>query len=215
VPLTLVEAFDLLKRVLRELNALAPTTIDEDTVRERMQEIAGRTDDPIFNRPRFGRLLRQANDASVVDLSKTAQGFLVTLRAEAAPAASAAEPVEAAPEEKHARGHRRGGRGRGRGGEAAAPAHEPAAPEVHVEPVPAPMVPAVAAPSAPSAPASRLRWGRGAKGHAVKGAIPLVGVVEMAEVVEEKKPAGRKPAARRGPARRGGRGKKKGPAPEA
>jgi hypothetical protein len=43
-----------------------------------------------------------------------------------------------------------------------------------------------------------------------------VGVVEMAEVTEVKKPAARKPRPRGGVARRGGgRGKKKGAPPEA
>ena len=59
-------------------------------MRERMAEMSGRPEDPVFNRPRFGRLLRQANDAAIVDLEKTAKGFLVTLRADVA--------VPAAPE---------------------------------------------------------------------------------------------------------------------
>ena len=215
-PLSLVEAFDLLKRVLRELGALAPTTIDEDSVRERMRELAGRTDDPVFNRPRFGRLLRQGHDASIVDLSKTEKGFIVTLRPEEG--APPAEPAPSAlPEEKRARSHRRGGRGKGRGREEAAPpVHEEPAPEVAPEVRPKVQVSSVTpAPSAPAVSRSPLqRWGRGAKARAAAAQIPLIGVVEIAEP-EVKKPAARKAAARRSPARRGGRGKKKGPAAEA
>jgi hypothetical protein len=215
-----VEAFDLLKRVLRELKAFAPQTIDEDTVRERMRQIAGRTDDPVFNRPRFGRLLRQANDASIVDLSKTEKGFLVTLRAEAGVPAEAVAVGPLKEEAPRGRG-RRGGRGRGRGREAEAPA----AP-VHEAPVTEPPAatkaasPAPAAPPVPSVTVSRspiLRWGRGAKPRGDgKAGIPLVGVVEIADVIEEKKSAPRKPRPRGGAVRRGGaRGKKKGTPPEA
>jgi len=219
-PLSLVEAFELLKRVLRELGALAPTTIDEDTVRERMREIAGRTDDPVFNRPRFGRLLRQANDASIVDLSKTEKGFLVTLRAEAAVPSEAAPEGQGRPKDEapRGRGHRRGGRGKGRGREAEAPTA--AAPEAQAaEPPAASRAASAAAPTVPAVAASRspiLRWGRGAKPRGdAKAGIPLVGVVEIGDAPDESKPAGRKPRPRRGAARRGGRGKKKGAAPEA
>ena len=216
-PLSLVEAFDLLKRVLRELRAVTPKTIDEDTVRERMHVLAGRTDDPVFNRPRFGRLLRQAHDASIVDLTKTEKGFLVTLRAEAAAPAVPEEPAAPTEEAPHGRGHRRGGRGRGRGREAAAaeaPAHEaaPAEPVVEAAAAKASEAPAVEVTRSPI-----LRWGRGARhrGDGKAASIPLVGVVEMADEEKgAKAPSGRK-GARRGAARRGGRGKKKGaPAPE-
>jgi uncharacterized protein (TIGR00288 family) len=214
-PLSLVESFDLLKRVLRELGAFTPTTVDEDSVRERLREIAGRDDDPIFNRPRFGRLLRQAHDASIVDLSKTEKGFIVTLRAEAA-----GEPApEAQPEAEAPKGRsRRGGRGKGRG-RAAEPAVATAHEAPAVETAPTPKA-AAAVPAVPSLGAGRspiLRWGRGAKPRGDgKTAIPLVGVVEIADVAEEKKPSGRKSGARRGPARRGGgRGKKKDAPPEA
>ena len=95
--LSLAEAFDLLKKVLREMGALAPTVVGEDPVRERMAEVHGNAQDPLFHRPRFGRLLRQAQDAGIVDLSKNERGFEMTLRAEAA--APAAEP-----QPEHARG---------------------------------------------------------------------------------------------------------------
>ena len=43
----------------------------------------GNAQDPLFHRPRFGRLLRQAHDAGIVDLAKNEHGFEMTLRAEA------------------------------------------------------------------------------------------------------------------------------------
>ncbi len=99
-PLSLIEAFEFLKKALRDLAAVAPTTVHEDPVRERMTALTGRPDDPIFHRPRFGRLLRQAHDASIVDVTKTKEGFVVTLRADVAAALGAAPestPAEAAP----------------------------------------------------------------------------------------------------------------------
>jgi uncharacterized protein (TIGR00288 family) len=219
-PLSLVEAFELLKQVLRELRAVTPKTIDEDSVRERMREVAGRDDDPVFNRPRFGRLLRQAHDASIVDLSKTEKGFIVTLRAEAAAAAAPEAEGAAEPAEPKGRGRRRGGRGKGRGKDAEpqAAAAEAAA---TVTGSPRADAGAPAASTAPAAPAGRspiLRWGRGSRHRGdAQAAIPLVGVVEMdAEADGKKKPAGRKSATRRGASRRGGaRAKKKATPPEA
>lgn len=229
-PLSLVEAFDLLKRTLLELHATAPTTINEDPVRERMAEVSGRPEDSVFKRPRFGRLLRQANDASIVDLSKTAKGFMVTLRADAAPpeqpaVAAPAEP--AAVEEKRGRG-RRGGRGKPRGPEATeAPAPELALlpREVPVEPAPRP-----AAPTVVSGPVRSpiLRWRRGLKGAPeLKAGVPLVGVVKVPDLPAPKAsgpkvPAPKVPASkekvaagkarpRRGPVRRGGKKGKGGP----
>jgi len=223
-PLSLVEAFELLKRALRELHALAPKTVGEDPVRERMMKYAGRDDDPVFNRPRFGRLLRQAHDASIVDLSKSEKGFVVTLRPEQAGAAAAAP---AAPEEqpaadgKRGRGHRRGGRGRRReAGAQAEPAPEPA--PVEPEPRREAVAPAASAAAAvvPSRSAPVLRWRRGSRGRPeVKAEVPLVGVVEVPETGggEGGKPQPKKGRGRqRGAARSGGKRRKgKGPAPEA
>jgi uncharacterized protein (TIGR00288 family) len=173
VDLTLAEAFELLKRALREIGAFAPTTVGEDAVRERMEEMHGRAADPLFHRPRFGRLLRQAHDAEIVDLSKNDRGYEVTLKAEAAPAPEAAEPQE----EKRGR---RGRRGRGRGGAGSAPGEPAAEPHeaavVHQEPEPK-------GAAAPAGPATRgLLYRRGSR-HAVMpaGGVPLVGVVEIEE----------------------------------
>jgi uncharacterized protein (TIGR00288 family) len=192
-PLALVEAFDLLKRTLFELHATAPTQISEDPVRERMAEMSGRPEDPVFNRPRFGRLLRQANDASIVDLEKTSKGFLVTLRAdvtvpeapEGAPAAAA--PAEAAAVEgKRGRGHRRGGRGKARTTEAAVEEQGHPAPEATEVAGPGPQAELLpepeAAPPAAAGPIRSLilRWRRGSKrGSDHPTTVPLVGVVEL------------------------------------
>ena len=56
-----------------------------------MTAMHGKTDEPIFHRPRFGRFLRQAHDASIIDLSKHEKGYELTLRAEAAAEAPVAE----------------------------------------------------------------------------------------------------------------------------
>ncbi len=183
-PLSLAEAFELLKRVLREMGAFAPTVVGEDGVRERMEELHGNTADPLFHRPRFGRLLRQAHDAEIVDLSKNEQGYEVTLKGESAAAAPAPEKAEP-----------RGRRGRrGRGGESAAAA-EPVAVAA-----PAPERTAPAAPAA--APVARvatrgLRYRGHGSGHLTPppGGVPLVGVVEIEE--ETAKPAKSKAAPRR------------------
>jgi uncharacterized protein (TIGR00288 family) len=224
-PLSLAEAYEFLKRTLREMHAVAPTIVSEDPVRERMAALTGRPDDPIFHRPRFGRLLRQAHDASIVDVSKTKEGFLVTLRPEAAAAVPETAPAETAPAESGAKGRgRRGGRGRGREGKSSAGAQLEFAPST----APAPEVRAETPP--PAAPPAQglvrspiLRWRRGSKGRPeMKAGVPLVGVVEVPDVPSKTaKPAARKPRGPRGPAaaggaRRGGRPKKgKGPASEA
>ncbi len=178
-PMSLAEAFELLKRALREVGAFAPTVVNEDLVRERMETLHGSAQDPLFNRPRFGRLLRQAHDADLVDLSKTERGYEVTLKGEAAPA-----PAE--PEARGGSGRRGRGRGRGRAADHVEPAEEPAAADV-----------APAAPSAPpahAAPARGIRYRRGSVRPAAPAAgIPMVGMVE----VEEAQPEPPKGSARR------------------
>jgi len=205
--LSLAQAFDLLKRVLREMGALAPTVVGEDPVRERMAEVHGNAQDPLFHRPRFGRLLRQAQDAGIVDLSKNEKGFEMALRAEAAAAAAEPQPERAGEESRGRRGHR-GGRGRGERREmlhAPQDTEQADAPPVseEVHPVAAP------APPAPHAITRGLRFRRGSGGPVVPpGGVPLVGVVEIEEAAEapKEKPAPRRRsragAARRGTARR-------------
>jgi uncharacterized LabA/DUF88 family protein len=66
-PLTLSGAFDLLRRALGEL----ATPARHDVVRARMAALHGR-EDPLLHPSRFPRLLRQANDAEIADVKKTA-----------------------------------------------------------------------------------------------------------------------------------------------
>ncbi|HVO34338.1 MAG TPA: NYN domain-containing protein [Gemmatimonadales bacterium] len=198
--LSLAEAFDLLKRVLREMGAFAPTVVGEDIVRERMAELHGNAQDPLFHRPRFGRLLRQAQDAGIVDLAKNERGFEMTLRAEAGAPAVEPQP-EHAGEERRGRRGRRGGRGRGERREML---HAPAEAEPDAAP-PAPDEPRPAAAPAPPAMSRGLRFRRGSGGPAVPaGGVPLVGVVE----IEEAEPPKEKPKRRsRGGATRRAAGK--------
>jgi uncharacterized protein (TIGR00288 family) len=200
--LSLAEAFDLLKQVLREMDAVEPTLVGEDGVRERMAELHGNAQDPLFHRPRFGRLLRQAQDAGIVELAKNERGFEVALKAAAAaaPAAESEPPAEG----RGDRRGRRGGRGRGRGGKREEPAAEPERESVE------PQRREAAPPEPPAAPAPHARgllFRRGSgRGAAPAGTVPLVGVVE----IEESEAPKEKPRRRsRGGTRRGGRSKAK------
>ncbi|HXY67949.1 MAG TPA: NYN domain-containing protein [Gemmatimonadales bacterium] len=194
--LSLAEAFDLLKRALREVGAFAPTAVNEDLVRERMEAMHGGAQDPLFHRPRFGRLLRQAHDADLVDLSKNERGFEVALRAEAA-----GEPVEEAAQEpageaRTGRGSRRG-RGRGRGAGAAEPPAATAA-----EPPAAPAPPSA---PAPTGHARGIRYRRGSvHPHAPAAGVPMVGMVEVE--TPDTPEAAEPPAESKGRARRRIRG---------
>jgi hypothetical protein len=189
-PLPLNEAFDLLKRVLREMGAIAPRAVGEDPIRERMRELHGNEAEPIFHRPRFGRFLRQAQDAGWIELSKNDRGFEVALKPEAA-----AEPVA---HEAPSRGR---GRARSRGGKREEPAATPAAAAAPPEAPAAASQPASAAGLAAAAAAKRaIRMRRGSGGgSALAAQIPLVGVVEIApeEVAEAAgtaSPRGKRPA---------------------
>jgi hypothetical protein len=142
---TLAQAFELLRQILLDLGAIGDESTDAEQVRERMVEKLGEND-PIVGGPRFQRLLRQAHDASLIELVKQGEdAYLLeltpggTVTAEhAVPAAEAAESAEAvevidegepqsqflgtdrpAGEERRPRdrgGRDRGERGRGRGG---------------------------------------------------------------------------------------------------
>lgn len=201
--LSLAEAFELLKRVLREMGAFSPTMVGEDEVRARMTELHGKPDDPLSHRPRFGRFLRQAADASIVDLSKNERGFEMSLRPEAAaiPAETVSEQEEPAKADEAGRrtGRGRGGRGGGgRGGRADASAPgEAAAPSTEARPAAPEAKPAAAVTTGPK---RGVLYRRGSKGPSTTAQIPLVGMVEMEEtpVPAEKKAKRAKPAARRG-----------------
>jgi uncharacterized protein (TIGR00288 family) len=190
--LSLAEGFDLLRRALRELGGVNGTRIGEDPLRERMRAMLGHDDEILVHRPRFGRFLRQAHDAAIVDLTKGRSGYELVLRPESeAPAPVAEEPPAAA--------ERRGRRGRGR----AAAAPEEAAPAAAPAPAAEPRAPVI------SAPARSLLRRRGSSSAASVAAaqIPLVGVVDLDEPVE---PAAAAPKAR---SRRGGGGARKAGAP--
>jgi uncharacterized protein (TIGR00288 family) len=228
--LTLAESFDLLQRAMAELRA----PVVHDKLRARMVALLGR-EDPLLDASRFGRLLRQANDAEVADVRKTGEDrFEVSphrsqrlAQAAAAAAAPASERVEPAPatEAKPApdRGPRRG-RGERRSKSTAAaevPAQvaAPEAPPVVDEPPPTPLDTATWR-------AATLRFRRGSRGIARTAEIPLVGVVKIepdavterpkSEGRQRPKAEGKKPKAVKAKATAGrGRGRGKAKAPTA
>ena len=68
--LTLAEAFELLRQALMVLGAVEEEPAAADDARAKMIELFGDEDDPIFQRSRFQRLLRQAHDADLIELAK-------------------------------------------------------------------------------------------------------------------------------------------------
>ncbi len=173
--MTLAAAFTLLKETLVGLGGLAEE-VEGDRVRDAMIERSGAERDPVFERSRFQRLLRQAHDANLIELTKADDGrYFLKLNpgalvedqgepeAEAQPAG--AEGAEPDGGRRHRRG-RRGGRGRGRREEAESVAHEPppSPPEVEptVSPAPPPAFAAEPVPSTPARPNPRFR--RGSRG---------------------------------------------------
>ncbi len=176
--LTLAAAFTLLKETLVGLGGLAEE-VEGDRVREAMIERSGAERDPVFERARFQRLLRQAHDANLVELTKAEDGrYFLKLNAgalvedQAGPQAEVgqgeAEGAESDGGRRRRRG-RRGGRGRGRreeGEPVATEAPAPAQPPPDIEPVVTPEPPAPhpveAVASTPSRPNPRFR--RGSRG---------------------------------------------------
>jgi uncharacterized protein (TIGR00288 family) len=209
--LSLAEGFDLLRRALLQLGAVNGTPQNEDKVREIMSTLHGRPDEILTHRPRFGRFVRQAQDSKLVDVTKTPAGYEVSLRPDAAGAAAAAAPA-AAPEAKAERGGR--GRGRGRGARAEAPAEAPKATAPHEAPKPSTPSPAPAATVAGSK--RGILYRRGSRSGVSEAAqIPLVGVVDLDEVVEPvKKPKARRPAKPAAAKKPAAKGRKKGGAKE-
>src|SRR6185436_15649595 len=96
---TLAQAFEALRQTLLDLGAIGEESTDAEQVRERMIERFGE-DDPIVVGTRFQRLLRQANDANLIELVKTGEdAYLLRLTPGAGAAivaADAAPPVESA-----------------------------------------------------------------------------------------------------------------------
>ncbi len=119
--LTLGEAFELLRQALLVLGAIGEESTDADQVREKMVELLGEERDPVFERPRFQRLMRQAHDADIIELVKgEGESYLLKLipgavvqesagktvagEAQAQPeAGAAAEPEKKATRSKRAR----------------------------------------------------------------------------------------------------------------
>ena len=92
--LVLADALALLKRTLLDLGAHDDGSTDADTARARMMQLAEDDSDPILESGRFHRLLRQAHDASIVELVKTEdETYLVKLMPDIT-------PVDPKPEEK-------------------------------------------------------------------------------------------------------------------
>jgi uncharacterized protein (TIGR00288 family) len=190
--LTLAESFELLQRAMAELR----TPVSHDKIRARMVALLGR-EDPLLDADRFGRLLRQANDAEVADVRKTgddkfeisphrSQRLAHAAAAAAAPAAErgevaapTGEPASPARPERKGRGDRRP---RGHTARAEAPRESAPAPEPPTPPAPAPD------------PARRvvagLRFRRGSRGPVRSADVPLVGVVKIEPdvVVREVRP---------------------------
>ncbi|HLB37243.1 MAG TPA: NYN domain-containing protein [Gemmatimonadales bacterium] len=123
--MTLAVAFHLLKETLATMGALE-NEVEAERVRDGMIERTGSDRDPVFERARFQRLLRQAHDANLVELTKGGEGqYFLKLNPEALvedrvePGADA-PPTEAEGSDADAdagrrrRRGRRGGRGRGR-----------------------------------------------------------------------------------------------------
>jgi uncharacterized protein (TIGR00288 family) len=107
--LVLAAALELLRASAEELAGADGVPVAASEVQERMRERHG-ADDPVFATTRFARLLRQAHDASVVDLKKRPDGsYEMTPK----PPADAVVSEEAdASEEARPRPRRRGGRTR-------------------------------------------------------------------------------------------------------
>lgn len=72
--LTLAESFELLRQALLMLEAVGEGSTDADQVRAQMVELYGEDGDPVFERARFLRMLRQAHDADLIELVKGEEG---------------------------------------------------------------------------------------------------------------------------------------------
>ncbi len=93
--MTLASAFALLKKTLIELGAVGDESTDADTARERMVELADDKTDSIFDGRRFQRMLRQAHDASIIDVAKSDGAYRVKLRPESVESQSGDEGAAA------------------------------------------------------------------------------------------------------------------------
>ena len=118
--LTKNEAFDLIRRAVEALTTSPDEVVRASDVRIRARQLLGR-DSQTLAEQFFGRILRDAHDADVIDLRRRGDDFEVARAAEAAPvaeqlsraAAAAPPPSAGAPPAPRGMGPRGGGPGRG------------------------------------------------------------------------------------------------------
>jgi uncharacterized protein (TIGR00288 family) len=157
---SLAETFGVLKEALRRLGG--GESVKADELREAMVELQGAEAEPL-DPGRFPKLLRQAHDAEIIDLSKEADGdYAVRLRAEAAAAAASERPAARIDQ---------------------APSEEELDPPMPLSSAPPPPYshPRTGGPGAPAGVPSRsARFRRGSRGgRPVAPDVPKVGVVEV------------------------------------
>ena len=175
--LTLAEAFELLRQAVLVLGAVGEQSAQADDVRAKMVELLGDGGDPLFERPRFQRLLRQAHDANLIELAK-GEGDIYQVRlgpqggepvAEAAPKpptkGDTAETGEPPAPEKRPRSRRASTR---KTSKSKTPASEAKAPDRKdakaEESVPAQGAPQTSASPRKTAPKRNPRFRRGSRG---------------------------------------------------
>jgi hypothetical protein len=93
--LTLSAAFDLLRQTLADATD-ADAGVDAEQVHASMAKLHGDEADPMFERRRFQRMLRQAHDANVVELAKVDGEYRLKPGPKAAPAANDAPSEDVA-----------------------------------------------------------------------------------------------------------------------
>jgi uncharacterized protein (TIGR00288 family) len=191
------EAFDLVRRAVGEV-ATVDDAAPAETVRQKAFALLGRDSESLADRM-FTRILRDAHDASVIDLRKRGASYEVSPAASApsvteqlniaAAAHEAATATPSTPSPRSIVGRRAGG---GRGKEI--PADLLSIGVVELDPTPAPVAAPAAAEKAtsPKAPASKKA---AAKKPAAKKAAPAKPVADKpaAKKVATKKPAAKKP----------------------
>lgn len=224
--LTLAEAFHLLSRALGEL----PAPVAAETLRARMSALHGKEDE-LLDTARFGKLLRQANDAEVADVRQLGEDryevsphkadLALQMRApvESAPAADGAATTVTAPAARQPNALRF----RGGSKQLARPSGLQMVGVIDLSPTPAPAPtpePEAAAPAAPvEAKAAKSAKGakgakRGGRGGDAKKApaqaelLPAAtvvndapGVAKAAKKAKSAKPAA--PKAKKAPAKKG------------
>jgi len=78
--ITLADGFELLKKALTALDAVEDIAINSELARDWMREQHNDPDDPMFEPARFRKLLRQAHDANIIDVTKDQDDYHVRLR---------------------------------------------------------------------------------------------------------------------------------------